>query len=83
MPNTTERDVINSINFEDLCQNIATAKSEAAYLDILNSLKADGADSVILGCSEVCLLLNDQNTEDPVYDTTHIHCQAAFRAALD
>ena len=83
VPSTTEQDVINDIIFGELCKNIATPESEAVYLDILNRLKAQGADSVILGCTEVCLLLNAQNTGVPVYDTTQIHCQAAIRAALD
>ena len=83
MPNTTEQDVITDIIFDELCKNIATVESEAVYLDILNRLQAQGADSVILGCTEVCLLLNTQNTGVPVYDTTQIHCQAALRAALD
>ena len=83
VPNTTEQDVTNDIIFDELCKNIATPESEAAYLDILKSLKAQGADSVILGCTEVCLLLNAHNTGLPVYDTTQIHCQAAIRAALD
>ena len=83
VPNTTEQDVINDIIFDELCKNIATAESEAAYLGILKRLKAKGADRVILGCTEVRLLLNAQNTRGPVYDTTHIHSQAALRAALD
>jgi len=83
VPNTAEQNVINAIIFTELCKNIATPESEAAYLDILNNLKAQGADSVILGCTEVCLLLNAQNTDLPVYDTTRIHCQAAIRAALN
>jgi len=83
VPNSTEQDVINDIIFDELCKNIATAESEAVYLDILKRLKAQGADSVILGCTEVCLLLNAQNTGVPVYDTTQIHCQAALRAALE
>ena len=82
VPNITEQDTINDIIFDELCKNIATPESEAAYLDILKGLKAQGADSVILGCTEVCLLLNAHNTGLPVYDTTQIHCQAAIRAAL-
>ena len=83
VPNTTEQDVINDIIFDELCKNIATDESEDVYLDILKRLKVQGADSVILGCTEVCLLLNAHNTGLPVYDTTQIHCQAALRAALD
>ena len=75
--------MINDIIFDELCVNIATAESEAADIVILKRLKAQGADSVILGCTEVCLLLNAQNTGVPVYDTTQIHCQTALRAALD
>ena len=75
--------MINDIIFDELCKNIATVESEAVYLDILNRLNAQGADSVILGCTEVCLQLNAQNTGGPVYDTTHFHCQATLRAALD
>jgi aspartate racemase len=47
VPNTTEQDVTNDIIFDELCKNIATAESEAVYLDILNRLQAQGADSVI------------------------------------
>lgn len=83
VPNTTEQDVITDIIFDELCKNIATVESESVYLDILNRLQAQGADSVILGCTEVCLLLNTQNTGFPIYDTTQIHCQAALRASLD
>ena len=75
--------MINDVIFDELCKNIATAESESVYLDILNRLKAQGADSVILGCTEVCLLLNAQNTGVLVYDTTQILCQAAIRSTLD
>ena len=82
VPSSNEQEVINGIIFDELCKNIVTAESEVAYLDILKRLKAQGADSVILGCTEVCLLLNAQNRGGPVYDTTQIHCQTAIRAAL-
>ena len=75
--------MINDIIFDDLCKNIATVEREAVYLDILIRPKSQGADSVTMGCTDVCLLINAQNTWVPVYDKTHIHCQAAFRAALD
>jgi len=83
VPSSNKQEVINGIIFDELCKNIVTAESEVAYLDILKRLNAQGADSVILGCTEVCLLLNAQNMGGPVYETTHFHCQATLRAALD
>jgi len=83
VPEADQQEVINNIIFEELCKNITTPESEAAYLGILNRLKVQGADSVILGCTEVCLLINAQNAGVPVFDTTFIHCQAALKAALN
>ena len=70
--------MINDIIFDELCKNIATPESEAVYL--AGSLI--GLVPIVIWGTEVCLLLNAQNTV-PVYDTTQIHCQAALRAALD
>ena len=83
VPSSNEQEVIDGIIFDELCKNIVTAESEVAYLDILKRVKAPGADSVILGCTEVCLLLNAQNIGGPLYCATQIHCRAAIRATLD
>ena len=82
VPNAAQREQINHIIFSELCRNEVTAKSEDAYVGIVDDLKQSGADSVILGCTEVCLLLNENNTGLPVFDTTRIHCEAALDAAL-
>ena len=82
IPDTDQRQTINQIIFEELCRNEVRPQSEAAYLEIVETLKDLGADSVILGCTEVCLLLNAENTGLPVFDTTRIHCEAALKAAL-
>lgn len=81
IPNATDRQVVDQIIFTELCRNLATIQSEEAYLGILSKLKKLGADSVVLGCTEVCLLLNEENTGLPVFDTTQIHCEAAFNLA--
>lgn len=81
IPNTNDRKVINRIIFDELCRNEITIQSEETYLKILKNLTNCGADSVILGCTEVCLLLNEENTGLPVFDTTRIHCEAAFDMA--
>ena len=59
-----------------------TEESKAAYVDIADRLVAAGADCLILGCTEVGMLLNAQYVSVPVFDTTHIHCAAALDRAL-
>lgn len=81
IPNSNDRKIINKIIFDELCRNEITKQSEETYLKILKNLTNCGADSVILGCTEVCLLLNEKNTGLPVFDTTRIHCEAAFDMA--
>lgn len=81
IPNSNDRKIINKIIFDELCRNEITKQSEETYLKILKNLTNCGADSVILGCTEVCLLLNETNTGLPVFDTTRIHCEAAFDMA--
>ena len=83
VPNAAQRKIINDIIFTELCRNEVTTESEKAYIEIVNELKQLGADSVILGCTEVCLLLNEENTGLPIFDTTQIHCKAALNAALN
>ena len=83
VPNAAQRTQINDIIFSELCRNEITVKSEDIYVDIVKGLKQSSADSVILGCTEVCLLLNEENTGLPVFDTTRIHCEAALKAATD
>jgi aspartate racemase len=53
-----------------------------SYLDIMNSLVAEGAESIVLGCTEIGLLVDDGDTPVPLFDTTHIHAVAAVEYAL-
>ena len=82
LPNAQDRAETHRIIYEELCKDITTAESEAAYVAIAGRLAAAGADSLILGCTEVGMLLNRKNVSVPVFDTTLIHCQAALDAAL-
>ena len=74
--------VINNIIFDELCQNIITKQSQEILLNIIQALHMRGADSVILGCTELCLSVDDNNCNLSVFDTTDIHCRAAIKMML-
>lgn len=78
IPNESDRAETHRIIYEELCKDITTARSTAAYVAIANRLAASGADSLILGCTEVGMLLNQGNVAMPVFDTTLIHCKAVL-----
>jgi aspartate racemase len=83
IPNASDRAEIHRIIYEELCKNVTTADSAAAYVAITGRLAALGADSLILGCTEVGMLLNQHNVSLPVFDTTLIHCEAVLNHALE
>lgn len=82
VPETADRDLVHSVIFEELCRHDIRDDSRAAFIQVAGSLKQMGADCLILGCTEVGLLLNPDNTPLPVFDTTQIHCEAALDAAF-
>ncbi|MCE8442312.1 aspartate/glutamate racemase family protein, partial [Rhodovulum sulfidophilum] len=65
-----------------LCIGVLREESRQSYVEIAGRLAKRGADCVILGCTEVGLLLNAANAPLPVFDTTEIHCAAALEMAL-
>ena len=82
IPNATDRADTHRIIYDELCKDIVSALSQATYIDIAKRLADAGADCLILGCTEVGLLLNQTNVDMPVFDTTLIHCAAALDYAL-
>lgn len=82
VPGKADRDETHRIIYEELCKDITTSESEAAYIAIASRLVEAGADCLILGCTEVGMLLNQGNVRVPVFDTTLIHCAAALDIAL-
>ena len=82
LPNSDDRAETHRIIYEELCKDITTGESEAAYVAIANRQVETGADSLILGCTEVGMLLHQDNVPVPVFDTTLIHCTAALDRAL-
>lgn len=82
IPDATDRAGVHRIIYEELCRDIVTEDSRAAFVGIARRLVARGADSLILGCTEVGMLLDQGNVAVPVFDTTLIHCAAALDWAL-
>jgi aspartate racemase len=82
IPEAPDRAETHRIIYEELCCDVATKESEAAYVAIAQRLVDRGADSLILGCTEVGMLLNQSNVSVPVFDTTLLHCDVALTLAL-
>jgi aspartate racemase len=73
---------LNGIIYEELCRGIVREASRHAYVEAIERLKARGAEAVILGCTEIDMLIDDANSPLPVYDTTDLHAKALVDAAL-
>lgn len=82
VPNEADRAETHRIIYDELCRNTVTEESRKTYEAIAARLAKSGADSLILGCTEVGLLLSERNSPLPVFDTTLIHCDAALARAL-
>lgn len=74
---------LNGIIYEELCRGIVTEHSRRAYVEAIGVLATRGAEAVILGCTEIGMLIDDANAPLPVYDTTELHAKALVAAALD
>jgi aspartate racemase len=82
IPGTDDRAAVHRIIYDELCRDRVTAPSRAVFVDVAARLAAAGADSLILGCTEVGMLLDQRNVPVPVFDTVALHCAAALDAAL-
>jgi aspartate racemase len=83
VPDDAERGVVHDVIFDELCRGVIREDSRRRYLDIIANAQArHGIDSVILGCTEIGLLIGQPDTELPVLDTTPIHVEAALDFAF-
>jgi aspartate racemase len=74
--------LIHDIIFDELCQGVVRDESRRRYLDVVAHGKAQGADSVILGCTEICLLVGPEHIDLPVFDSTMLHADAALAFSM-
>ena len=83
IPDDTDIDVINDIIFHELCLGKIKEESRIKFQKVIERLQRKGAEGVILGCTEIGLLIHQSDTLLPVYDTTLIHAKRAAEIALD
>ena len=82
IPDSEDRALVHEVIYDELCMGKIEDSSRCGYLKIIDKLKQQGADAVILGCTEIALLVQQDHTPVPLYDTTEIHAQQAIRYAL-
>ena len=82
VPDTDDRSLVHDVIFNELCQGQVRDTSRARYLAIIEAARDRGIDSVILGCTEISLLVDPAALPLPGYDSTAIHAAAAVRFAL-
>lgn len=82
VPDDEGRALVHRIIYEELCLGVIEPASRAAYRRIIADLVARGAQAVILGCTEISLLVGPDDAEVPLFDTTALHAKAAAEEAL-
>lgn len=82
IPDASSRAVVHNVIYQELCLGNICHESKIAYVDIIDQLKATGAEAVIFGCTEIALLVSQQDVSLPVFDTTEIHARSAVTSAL-
>jgi len=81
-PAPIDREIIHRIIYEELCLGVVKSESRAEYRRIMAVLASQGAQAIILGCTEISLLVSQQDSPVPLFDTTAIHAMAAAEEAL-
>ncbi len=82
IPNQDDREIVHRIIYEELCLGNIKNQSRAEYLRVIDSLAEQGAEAIILGCTEIGLLLSQNDTSVKLFDTTMIHAQKAVEYAI-
>lgn len=83
IPDDTDIEIVNNIIYGELCLGMIREESRKQYVRIIEKMKTEGAQGVILGCTEIGLLIKQEHTELPVFDTTQIHAAKAAELAMD
>jgi aspartate racemase len=82
VPEAEDRAAIHAVIFDELCRGIVREPSRRRYIDIVERARAHGADGVILGCTEIGLLIGPEHLDLPTFDSTLLHADAAVDFAI-
>ncbi|MGW7577026.1 aspartate/glutamate racemase family protein [Streptomyces sp. NPDC054765] len=82
VPDATGRSTVHRVIYEELCRGIVREESRQAYLAVISDLVAAGAEGIVLGCTEIELLIEPEHSPVPVFPTTRLHAEAAVTRAL-
>ena len=82
-PSSSERDIVHRVIYDELCLGQVLEPSRAAYRRIIRHLVEQGAEVIILGCTEIALLVDADDSPVPMFDTTRLHAVAAAQWALE
>ncbi|KKD59344.1 racemase [Grimontia sp. AD028] len=82
VPEGWHQDIVHEVIYQELVQGEVNTHSRKQYLSVIDALKARGVEGIILGCTEIGLLIQQQHTPIPLYDTTELHAEAAVKLAL-
>ena len=83
VPDVEDRSLVHRVIYDELCLGTIKSESRQQYLQIIQQMYKNGAQCVIAGCTEITMLVQQQHTTVPLYDTTAIHAEAAVKMALD
>jgi len=81
-PEKDDRDFVHQVIYQELCQGVINDESRTRFREIMAMLAAQGAEGIILGCTEITMLVSVNDATVPLFDTTQIHAQRAARQAL-
>ena len=82
IPNEDQREIIHRVIYDELVLGVINPTSKERYIEIMDDLVSKGAQGIILGCTEIGLLVNDKDSSVPLFDTTFIHAVAAVEYAI-
>jgi aspartate racemase len=83
IPEEAERRLVHRVIFEELCLGVIDETSRRAYLEVIDSLVARGAQAILLGCTEIGLLITPSDCDVLLFDSAHLHAQRAVELALE
>ncbi len=83
VPEPEGRAVVHRVIYEELCRGVVTEESRAQYREVIDGLVRKGASGIILGCTEIAMLVSPSDSPVPVFDTTRLHAAAAVDLALE